>query len=186
VNGGERLLSFTSQFSTDVDLATVEGATGTAAILGTGSTITDRLKSAGVSRRNVDIRAAIAWLRQYMYPSYATGQGNGIPAEGATITIAPKKLRLVLPGSGIGTAGGSTVTPDSVRVIMTQCDVTYDAFFPSGLPRVVTVSLAFAELPQFGGYIQFPSRDDMESAVAGDPQLGSRFSFGYHVRPKDR
>lgn len=180
VNGGERLISFTAQFTTDVDLLTVEASTSAASLIGLSTNITDRLKAAGASRRNVDIRAAIAWLRRYMYPTYSSGD---LPAsEGTTITVAPKKLRLVLPGSGIGLAGASA-NSDSVRVIMTQCDITYDAFFPSGLPRVATVALAFAEVAQFGGSVEFPQRDTtMDDAVSSS---GIAFTFGYGINPKD-
>lgn len=185
VSGGERLISFTAQFTTDVDLISVGGATGTAALLGTGQGIEDRLKSAGASRRNVDIRAALAWLRRYMYPTYNNGASNAVAGGGTTITQAPKKLRLVLPSSGIGHAGASANISDSVRVIMTQCDITYDAFFPSGLPRIATVALAFAEIAQFGGFVEFPQRGDyMDSAVSGEAIGGEKFTFGYKVHPK--
>ena len=72
---------------------------------------------------------------------------------------------------------------------MTQCDITYDAFFPSGLPRIATVSLAFAEIAQFGGVVHFPRRNtNMDDAVdlsRASASVGQRFSFGYGIHPKD-
>ena len=186
VNGGERLISFVAQFTTDVDLLTVEGSTGLASVTGGGSTITERLAQAGVSRRNVDIRAAITWLRRYMYPTYANAANDAVAAaQGAPITKAPAKLRLVLPGSGIGLAGACWFAPDSVRTVMTQCDVTYDAFFPSGLPRIASVSLAFAEVPQAGGTIEFPQRTvQLDEVVSGGgASQAQRFTFGYKITP---
>jgi hypothetical protein len=114
-----------------------------------------------------------------MLPSYREYD----QAVGGEITRAPPKLRLVLPRSGIGLAGGSTTTPDSVRCIMTQCDVTYEQFFPNGLPRVATVALGFAEVAQVGGTIQFPGRS---KALRDEILGGGRASTGYNFIPKSR
>lgn len=179
VSGGERLINFTAQFTCDVDLITAQGTTGLTALVSGASTIRDRLKAAGVDGRNVDIRAAIGWLRRFVLPTYDNGGNKGQVVEGYPLTKAPSKLRLVMPNSGIGLAGGSPTTPHSVRVVMTQCDVTYDAFFPSGLPRVASVQLGFAEVPQYGGYIDFPSASDHMFRE-------SDITFGYYVMPKTK
>jgi hypothetical protein len=185
VSGSERLISFSAVFTTDVDILSVDANTRDAVSAADGDftlSIADRLKQTGVQRRNVDIRAAVGWLRSYMYPKYNNAaNGSAAGAQGVTITQAPSKLRLVLPGSGIGIAGACAETPDSVRVIMTQCDVSYEAFFPSGLPRIATVGLAFAEIAQFGGVVQFPQR----TAAMDDAVAGRRFTFGYKIVPSD-
>jgi hypothetical protein len=175
VSGGERLITFTAIFTTDVDLTA--GEDDSPLIGTTENKIVDRLESAGVRSRNADIRSAVAWLRQYMLPTYAKSSNT----ETRPLTKPPTKLKLVLPNSGIGLAGGNVTDVDKVLVVMTQCDVTYEAFFPSGLPRIATVALAFAEVPQEGGFIKFPSSSDMAVEVGG----GSRaFTTGYRYVPK--
>ena len=175
ISGGERTLTFTTTFTTDVDLLTENSPDGISArISGASGDIVDRLRAAGVSRRNVDIRAAVARLRRFMYPDYSEQNVT----SGSPLTIAPAKLRLVLVGSGIGLAGASSSSFDSVRCIMTQCDVTWEAFFPSGLPRIVTVQLAFAEVAQFGGFIEFPQRSNISSPRNPFPDTN------YHFTPR--
>ncbi len=181
INGGERLISFTAVFTSDVDLLNARAPSGlTGVLVGRGEKIQDRLKAAGELRRNVDIRAAVAWLRSYVLPSYANGAASGAQI-GVPLTLAPAKVKLVLLGSGIGLAGGSTLSsPDAVDCVMTQCDVTHEKFFPSGLPRVTTVGLAFAQIAQIGGRVHFPRRDkSMNEAIAG-----TRHFLGYNMLPR--
>lgn len=132
VNTGARTLTFVATFTSDLDLGSESGrdaATG------------DHY------RRNVDIRTAVAGLRRYMLPAYSGG-----------IVYPPQKLFLYIPNSGIGMAGGgSSGNPDTVICIMTQCDVTWEAYFPSGHPRVASVSLQFTQISQKGGVVLFPS-----------------------------
>ena len=112
--------------------------------------IYSRLKTQGVTGRNPDIRAAVAWLRQFLFPEYRDEK-----------TFAPPHLSLFIPGSGIGAAGGNTTVasgPDSMMCVMTQCEVSYDAFFPSGLPRIASVQLGFAQIGQAKGQVVFPAR----------------------------
>jgi hypothetical protein len=145
VNSGERLISFTAVFSTDVNL----GLSYTTAF-----SLHERLKGAGHEDRNVDIRAAVSVLRDKMMPLYPK-------STTPTQVKAPPKLLLYLPGTGIGWAGGfNTGAPEaehSVICIMTQCDVSWESFFPNGLPRLATVQLSFAQLAQRGGRVVFPS-----------------------------
>jgi hypothetical protein len=168
VNGGERLINFTATFTSDVDyLAHGESKAGE---------IYSRIKSAGLERRNVDIRTALVHLRNFILPSYREQSGPGTP-----LTYAPQKLRLLMPGSGIGMYGGFTgglpVTPDSVVCFMTQCDFQFVAFFPSGLPRIVDVQLGFAQSAQFGGAVAFP-QSASGAVAAGDLRTG-RSVFGF-------
>lgn len=148
VSGGEHILTFTVQFSCDTDLRSNE-------------TITQTLRSDGLRERNVDIRAAIAWLRQFTCPTY--GRGG---ASGAQLMQPPKKLLLHMPGTGIGLLAGvpsaaSEVLPDSQYSILTQCNVTHQSFFPSGLPRLAQVELGFSQTAQYGGGVQFPGAGDV-------------------------
>lgn len=154
-SSGERSISFTAQFSADVDLlakqpGNLSGVVGAGALL----TVNERIKNAGQLRYNVDIRSAVAWLRSHLLPTYnSKGQA-----------VAPSKLMLYIPYSGIGIAGGSSpvtvLNKDAIVCAMTQCEVSYEKFFPSGLPRIVSVSLGFAQLPQYRGLVNFPSNDD--------------------------
>jgi len=175
ISGGERLLTFTAIFTTDVDLIANQSSF---LQIGEDNSMSERLTASGVGSRNVDIRAAVAWLRQYLLPSY---EGSSTATGGRILTNAPSKLRLLLPNSGIGLAGGDSVSVDSVRCVMTQCDVTHEVFFPSGLPRITTVSLAFAQVAQDGGHITFPRSDGMKAHVDGK---GGKGIIGYKFRVK--
>ena len=141
VNSGERLISFMAPFTSDVDFYSA----------GPGSAyeMFQRVRQAGLQRQNVDIRTALTILRSFSLPHYADG-----------VTHPPPKLRLWIPNSGIGVTGGvdasAAVNPDSIICLMTQCQISYKAFFRSGLPRIAEASLAFAQIPQFLGKITFP------------------------------
>lgn len=170
VASGERLITFTAVFTSDVDLLPPRRPGQSSAEASSG--LVSRVKAAGVNSRNTDIRAAVAWLRRYTLPTYARN-----------ITYSPSKLRLSLPGSGIGVAGGAiagSVLDDTVICVMTQCDVTYEAFFPSGLPRYVTVNVSFAQIPQMNGQVLFPARNDLYdnyvTATGGSTSLGYDFA----------
>jgi hypothetical protein len=173
ISSGERLLSFTAVFTCDMDLLSVQAE----------DNLPDRLKNAGHLDRNVDIRAAVAWLRYYMFPEYGIKGAIGVPTA-----IAPRRLMLVFPHSGMSVAGGipndyfkEGLLGGEVMCIMTQCDVTYEAFFPSGLPRIATVSLAFAQIAQMPGTgpVFFPGSTNMLDLIN---KQGDRYvSMGYNL-----
>jgi len=152
-NSGERTISFTAIFSSDVDLTL-------------NPSLRENLDGTGKGRRNIDIRAAILWLRRFMLPRYSSVDQSFDDADAASnmsigtpLTYAPRKCMLYIPNSGIGLYGGNTGwhTSDSMFALMTQCEVVLDAFFPSGLPKLATVQLQFAQVAQLGGRIKFPS-----------------------------
>lgn len=169
VNSGARKISFEATFSNEEapPFTGDGGLSGFAQqIQNVGATISGIAKnpvSAAIgaikgkdssARWSVDVASAIAWLRSMTYPEYADNQRSGVVS-------APPKLLLVLPNSGItsGVGGQSaSVQSGTVPVIMTQCDVTYEAFFRSGHPRIVTVSLAFIETLQIGKSWSFVGR----------------------------
>lgn len=183
ISSGERVISFTAVFTCDVDLLAPDVQS---------NDVRNRLKNLGEGERNVDIRSAFAWLRSFLIPTYSEAtSGINIP-----IAVAPRKLKLVMPGTGIGIYGG--VTPayaqssslqDQITAIMTQCDLTIEASFPSGLPRIGTASLAFAQVAQIGssGLIQFPQGVGSDGSLMG-PSVkgtGSDFGpFGYQLEPR--
>lgn len=161
INSGERIISFTAVFSSDMDLIQGDDA------------LVERLKAVGQEGRNVDIRAAAIWLREFMLPSAGELAGAETP-----ISIAPARCLLRLPKSGIGVTGGVSGTSDvdAMVCIMTTCDLSYDAFFPSGLPRIMTASLAFAQIPQLGSSVIFPAQTEMAADGGGVDK-----SFGYKL-----
>lgn len=165
INGGERIISFTAVFSSDIDLS-LEGAVG-------GSLI-DEVKAAGVEDRNVDVKAAIAWLRSFMLPVYSFSPDR-------EYQVPPHQVLMSIPKSGIGLgagAEGSLRYVDSVLCVMTQCDVEYKAFFPSGVPRFATVQLSFSQTPQQGGVVNFPGNTiEYEEIIAE----GHGFPGGYKL-----
>jgi len=168
VNSGARTITFQAYFSCDVDLFS-QGDSNQ-------FTLYQLVRDAGLERRNVDIRTVMAHLRTFRLPTY------GGPADtGALITYAPTKALLTIPRSGIGLIGGvfegESPLPDSIVCVMTQCDFTIQAMFPSGLPRLVTADLQFAQVPQVGGEVQFPSAPQ-------SPLLGSSGTLPYPLEPR--
>ena len=142
IAGGEHSISLTVMFSCDTDLLT-------------NSQLWSTLSADGLKERNPDIRSAVAWLRQFLLPTYAVS-GAGTP-----VTRPPRKLLLNMPGTGIGLLAGvpggeQDVRPHSMYVLMSQCEVTHKALFPSGLPRLTEVDLTFVQIAQYGGTIRFP------------------------------
>jgi len=163
-HGGERRVSFTAIFTTDTapDNYVREAAANIQSDIEGGTLVAGQLQSAdpyadqsdrllgGIQRgtRDLDIRSAIAWLRWFTYPTYSLGSEPR--------AYEPAKSLLVLPGSGIAHNGR-----DSILTVMTQCDVTYEAFFPNGFPRIVEVQLEFAEVVQESTRVRFHDRKDM-------------------------
>ncbi len=183
VNGGDRIISFTATFTCDTDLLNSRTQASATALF-------QRLQASGQARRNVDIRAALMWLRQYMLPSYADASIEtqfGRDSGGAQLTFAPAKLILVMPGTGIGWYGGDdpVTGSDAVLCHMSQCDITISDLFPSGLPRNASVQLSFTQMAQFGGSVGFPSR----TSTFNDARKGNLQGFvggplGYNFPPK--
>jgi hypothetical protein len=166
-HGGERRLSFTAVFTRDHEPppkeeeegplgvvgsaigAAVDAVNTAASFIGLGGPDPDKL-------RNVPIEAAIHWLRYFTYPYYKDDDLR---------VFEPPKCILVLPGTNLGHKRDE----DDIACVMTTCDVTYEAWFPTGRPRIVEVSLEFAEVVQKEGTVFFHNRADMGLAadVAG-------------------
>jgi hypothetical protein len=150
ISSGEHTVSFTAIFSADIDF----GRSGNGSVARRSY---DLLRGTEAERATQDIRTALMYLRSFMYPRYGIDQSG----QGRARTFAPRKCKIVLPNSGIGTIGGileteQNVDADCLICIMNTCDITYDAFFPSGIPRLATVSLSFAQVPQYKGRVRFP------------------------------
>lgn len=165
VSSGERAISFQAVFTTDTDIADSRGQND--------ENQEARQKQQGVLDRNVDIRSALAWLRRFTLPMYASEQGAGSEL-GVPLSKAPPRALLVLKNSGIGLRGGNAAShskfdsQDSMLCLMTQCDVTDEAYFPNGVPRISTVSLTFVEIGQLNGLVSFPGRSEfMAQSILG-------------------
>lgn len=172
ISSGRRAISFTAVFTTDVDFS-AEANEATSA-----RSIYSNLKSGGELNRNQDIRTAIMWLRRFMMPRYGTSS----TVQGAPLTSAPRKLQLHMPGTGIGWAGGAGSTSHNqqhhITAIMTQCEVELVQLFPSGFPRVATVGLAFEQVAQFGGAVEFPAPNpDFDKKVYEDSGGAEVFQY---------
>jgi hypothetical protein len=169
--GGERRLSFTAIFTRDHEPPPREEAGGLAGI---ASTVTGALESAAQAVglggpvvdkiRNVPIESAVRWLRYFTYPYYDDDDLR---------VFEPPKVLLVLPGSKLNINGD-----DEITCVMTTCDITYEAWFPGGAPRIVEVSLEFAEVVQGMGKVAFHNRknflkDDFESEAGRENSLAS-------------
>jgi len=183
---GERTLAFTAYFTTDVDhlvnqrsidfdARPIGGTLGdqTLPLVATRtSTVSDavedsrnRMVASGAQHRNPFIPGALVWLRRFMFPRYGETAEIGVP-----LTKPPHKLLLHFTGSEIerlGGGGGFSVGGGGILCGMTTCDINIEAFFPSGNIRIASVSLSFAEVPQRGGSVKFPSAEPLDT-VAND------------------
>lgn len=108
---------------------------------------------------NVDIRRMVRYLRAYCYPDYDADQDG--------IALPPVVCMLNVPGLQLNEDGG-----DTVRCVMTGCDVTYQKSFSDGKPRLATVGLGFSQIVQTAddGVIYKTRKDLLDSIDAG---LGS-------------
>lgn len=163
VSSGERSISFDAIFTSDTDITD----SGNRDVV--DATLIERQRSTGVGKRNIDIRAALAWLRSFLMPVYPVGSPG--------VAIAPRRLRLSIPRSGIGMLGGDSDNRDAINAIMTNCQITNESWFHSGMPRAVTVALTFVQIAQVGGRVVFPSRDPMFAAAVPGGTAGNYASY---------
>lgn len=159
-HGGERAFSFTSIFTTDTNPGDDLGI-GTQDRIVAGDPYDDvkdkplsGLVTQGETPRDIDLRSVVSWLRWFTYPSYdgASG-GNSLRVH------EPAKCLLVMPNTNLGYDGS-----DFILCVMRSCQVTYQAWFPNGFPRIIEVGLEFAEVVQSGDRVAFQDRKSMSRA----------------------
>ena len=158
-HSGERRITFTSLFTNDFEIedeghgegGLIDSAVNSLQTAATTIGLAGTPEPPGAQVRKVDVAAAISWMRWFTYPYY--------DPEDVRV-YEPAKCLLVLPGSNIGFDGS-----DSITCVMTNCDVTYQAFFVNGKPRIAEVSLGFAEVIQRGDRVRFHSRDLMTTSA---------------------
>lgn len=166
--GGARTVSFRAVFTSDVDFAYVTK---------------DRLQAMGVMSRNVDVNSAVLWLRSFQMPSYGSASQVGMP-----LTRAPRKLLLTVPNTGIGWGAGQNVglgiDEDTLLCVMTECSVSWEAFWPSGRARIASVQVGLTQVAQMAGRVSFPQyTDTIERAITAG--YGDVFR-GYTQAPKGK
>jgi hypothetical protein len=178
ISSGERILAFTAVFTCDNDFLDDDAQQNSSF---------SRLQSTGVMNKNVDVRSAVVWLRRFMFPRYGQPGALGVPN-----VFAPHKMILSFTNLGLGISGGANpadaqYNAHDVPCIMTQCDVTYVSLFPSGLPRIVEVQLAFAQVAQLAGsQVLFPQSGDLGGGIdpMGQAMTGGTDQFGgYLLQP---
>lgn len=175
ISGGGRTISFSVVFSDEENDENDAGLSfGAKEIAGLAAGLIGALLGGKKPKHVQNIATAITWLRGFMYPKYASGSAGGIGR-----VQAPPKIALYMPGSGIVGGVKGFQVPDSLSVIMTQCDVTYEGFFRNGKGRFIVVQLAFNEIIQVGdewGFIgreaMWGSGDETFESYNRDPQDG--------------
>jgi hypothetical protein len=141
IAGGERVFSFTAVFSRDqAGGITQGGAVGDIA----------------EDKHNVDIPAAVNWLRSLMQPTYEANKEFALP---------PPLLYLVFPANALGIDD-----TDHVLTVLTSVNVTTRKWFPNGVPRYAEVALTFSEVVQKPGKTVFYGAEQYTNIV-------SRYTF---------
>lgn len=194
IHGAERVLSFDTVFTAEVDLWKNSEATPVSTVEDIGNKIGSFLKnpltsalSVGRSNDNgkttVDVASAVAWLMSKTYPLYDKNKS----------VKPPPKLALYIPNSGIQTYINGIPIDDTFYCLMTRCSPKYVSFFRSGAPRIVEVGLSFVETVQVGNKWGFVSRDTFvytsgknERNTSGIkvPKIGYKKVANYAVIPK--
>lgn len=165
---GERRISFTAIFTTDTDPHQFPAPDGDEFVEvdvrddAYASAATNAVSGIQKGVRDIDLRVVVSWLRWFTYPTYGT--------EGSDLRVfEPAKVLLVLPNTRLGHRG-----TDHLLTVMTQCDVTYQAWFPGGHPRIIELSLEFAEVVQEGRRIRFHDRRSFQPAESVGDYLRER------------
>jgi len=174
-SGGARGISFEAVFSRDrtYSEAELDAMSGYDGNIRTISNLGARFNSGGTGKaasaiasnkepRDVDIPSAVAWLRSHLLPEYSM-ESNGTKSLTPSRPRPPRKLILGIPGLRLNW-GVPTLPPTEIYVIMTGCEVSYDAFFHDGSPRLAKVALSFAEIIQVGGRILVQDAGDKRLA----------------------
>jgi hypothetical protein len=145
ISGGERSVAFDAIFTDDT---------------GDDSSLLDKFSLTGFgnplsgSRKDtVDVAAAIAWLRKYLYPKY---NKSGISAP-------PPLVIVYFPNSNLVSGDG---IPGSLVGFINRADVTYEAFHRNGKPRIAVVNVEIKEVVQISAQWKFHGFDDVEKSTA--------------------
>lgn len=152
----ERVLSFSVDFSRDLQGDIAPGGTGFISFTPPGSVSRDKY--------NVDVAQALIWLESLCAVKYGTSDPAGFSP--------PPTLLVVMPNSRLGRAKGGGTPTDNFQSVMVTCNFAIDAWFPDGTPRHARADLAFAEVVQTSDGIIFADRTNMANAKAGGQAYG--------------
>jgi hypothetical protein len=146
ISGGGREIGFTAIFTRDRALTSAEKVflqqnASLASTFATSETFGGSVAGVPYDPYNVDIPSILAYLRQFLYPTYSNNpQARAKP---------PAKLILGFPGSRINANPWGQLSDDEIVCFMTQCDVNIAGFFGDGTPRIAKIALQFTELIQY-------------------------------------
>lgn len=155
-SGGPREISFTAVFTRD-SMPSVNSLN-----LFSNSEYSNDVLQTEEDQYNVDICAAVSWLRSFMYPEVSIQEASGSPGARP---FPPRKLILGLPGVNISPYSSGAVKHE-MCCFMRTCDVNYEAFFPNGSPRIAKVTLLFVETMQRASRISLHDARDVRLASA--------------------
>jgi len=136
INNGPRSISFQAQFAHEQ--ITPDGSTNP------------------TSKHNVDIDAAVAWLRFFMYPHYEK--------RGEILTSPPPVLYLYMGNMRL--RHNSRSNASGVPVVLMDVNANYTAFHADGTPRLADVDFTFQEVVQSASRgVQFVDREDFRPTM---------------------
>ena len=147
ISGGARAFTCTAMFSRDMD-----------------GKINEDIEE---DKFNVDVDAAVAWLRMFCLSDYQD-RGDVLGAA-----VAPPVLWVLPTGTKMNynMAAGSALktnnNKDGIYCLLLDVSVTRDNWFRTGTVRHATVALNFAETIQVGKHILPYGRSDMKRLADG-------------------
>jgi hypothetical protein len=167
INGDDRQISFDAIFTSDEDPTpqSVLDALAGGVDLNLANMITKKIsEEKGQKKHTAPVDSGVIWLRSFMYPRY----------DDSNTVLPPPTAVLFLPNSGIHGAVNNILTLDSINVIMTQCDVTYESFYRGGAQRISVVRLSFYETIQVGDAWKFSNGQAFDDAwYRGEGAVGN-------------
>lgn len=109
---------------------------------------------------NADVREAIKYLRSFCYPQYSLSD---------VLEEPPPACLLHAPGMNLNEDGR-----DTIWTVMTGCEVTYNRCFPSGRPRLATVSITLKQIIQSPRAVSAKGRGNAidPAIIAGNVDFG--------------
>lgn len=173
-SGSARTINFTAVFSNDFDIDS-DGALA----IKEDPTLLDRFPE--LRERNIDVRIALLWMRKFCLPRYVN---SGSVSQ--QMVVAPPKMLLVIPNSGIGLVNPANgfALRDSVYCKMMSCEIEYTRFHPNGSPKIALCQLSFQQTPLVNGTISFPQMTNELDSLVYENGNGKFYSFGYGLKPK--
>lgn len=125
-------------------------------------------------RYNMNIPAAIAYLRSCCYPEYTKER------RGANVK-PPPLLLLNVPGLALSEDGS-----DVIYCVLTQCNINYQKAWDDGTPKVVVATVVFQQVIQTDRGIQFRGRKNFLDRINGAQGGYGNPSHDYPMLAKEK